>query len=317
MTVLVLHAHGRRLRCDGSHELRAHGDGELVVHLSPAAEVAREAPAGRLMVSPRCVEARERPYALVETDDEYVLRNFGFFEAHIAKTFDRITCWADPSVPAEMVPVLITGNLMNFVMWLEGDIGLHASTVLHGEQLIAVMGFRNMGKSTTASALVGAGCTFFGDDLLRVTIGDPIIGHRGTPAARLRTTAWQLGPDLPGSFSDDLTVDGRRNLTFALPERTTAPLGVVVVPKIDREAETVSLERVSAPKAVELYHRLARINGVTDARLVSTYLDASVALAERIPMVIATLPFRTDTLHELGPMLLRELDAAGLVSGRC
>ncbi|MGE0307278.1 MAG: hypothetical protein AB7Q27_16145, partial [Acidimicrobiia bacterium] len=100
-------------------------------------------PAGRLLVHPTCPTATNRAYALTETDDEYVLRNFGFFEAHIAKSLDEVTCWADPSVPEEMVPVLITGNLMNFIMWLAGDIGLHASTVLWNGELIVVMGARN------------------------------------------------------------------------------------------------------------------------------------------------------------------------------
>ncbi|MGE3328139.1 MAG: hypothetical protein AB7N61_22315 [Acidimicrobiia bacterium] len=271
-------------------------------------------PAGRLLVHPTCPTATNRAYALTETDDEYVLRNFGFFEAHIAKSLDEVTCWADPSVPEEMVPVLITGNLMNFIMWLAGDIGLHASTVVWDDELIVVMGARNMGKSTTASALAGAGAQFFGDDLLRVTIGDPIIGHRGTASARLRSSAWNLGASLPGQLDDRVTVDGRRNLSFDLADRLIAPIGVVVVPRISREATSITLERVVPARGVEMYHRLARINGVNDPTMVMTYLEASAALAERVPLVVATIPFAEGPFPMLGRDLLHALAADGLIS---
>jgi hypothetical protein len=316
--VLSLLVHGMAASFDIADDLDASGEVQdstrLRVRVAKPQSVERISPAGRLLVAKSCTTTANRPYALVDARDEYVLRNFGFFEAHIAKSLDAVTCWADPSVPEEMVPILITGNLMNFIMWLAGDIGLHASTVLHNDILITVMGARNMGKSTLASALVGAGCTFFGDDLLRVTIGEPIVGHRGTASARLRESAWRLGATLGGMFDDDTTVDRRRNLTFELPDTLTAPIGVVAVPRISRDATTVTVEHVKPSTAVELYHRLARINGVNDVKLVSTYLDASVALAERVPMVIATVPFADGPLPGLGEELLGALAREGLVS---
>lgn len=81
----------------------------------------------------------------------------------------------------------VIGRVLAIAMHAAGDLCLHASAVAIDDRVIAFMASKGTGKSTLATALLGAGAAFVTDDALRIRFTDAgPVAEPGVHALRLR-----------------------------------------------------------------------------------------------------------------------------------
>ncbi|NND72405.1 MAG: hypothetical protein HKN43_12595 [Rhodothermales bacterium] len=71
-------------------------------------------------------------------------------------------------IPDAVVSLFITGVAMGVLLHQRGFLVLHASAVRIQDKVAAFIGFKGMGKSTTAAAMVGQGASLVSDDILAI-----------------------------------------------------------------------------------------------------------------------------------------------------
>jgi len=75
--------------------------------------------------------------------------------------------WLAPNAVEDVVPYL-QGQLLGLVLRLRGMTCLHASSIVVGQQAIAIAGPKGFGKSSTAAAFLGMGYPILADDVTPV-----------------------------------------------------------------------------------------------------------------------------------------------------
>jgi hypothetical protein len=154
----------------------------------------------------------------------------GYADFDVSGDLTRIACAPDPRVAPGYLPLMLTGNVLSFLMTLAGRTVLHAGAVEVAGGALVVVGPSGVGKSTLTAWLCTAGARLVTDDVLRLD-GDATC-HRGGREIRLRDRAYQLARRLEQSGSAiRRTVDGR----FAVRPPATAsarlPVRAIVIPR--------------------------------------------------------------------------------------
>ena len=75
-----------------------------------------------------------------------------------------------PDLPGSLISLFVTGAAMGVLLHQRGFLVLHASAVQIDGKVAAFIGFKGMGKSTTAAALVGQGASLVSDDVLAIDV---------------------------------------------------------------------------------------------------------------------------------------------------
>lgn len=96
-----------------------------------------------------------------------------------------------PNVDPQLLRLSLLGPAMAIVLSLRGYLVLHASAVRVGEGVVAFVGPKGAGKSTTAAALSRNGCDIVTDDMLVVdfTGGAPPLAVMGPALMKIREDA--------------------------------------------------------------------------------------------------------------------------------
>jgi hypothetical protein len=186
----------------------------------------------------------------------------------------QIRVQADPSCDAATAAKLIVASALPAMLWMRGDIVLHAAIAIpsSGSRAVAICGPSGAGKSTVLSQLLKRGARIVADDSARIT---PMEGM------------WQAS-GLPGGYYASAGRGGRlADRTFVLvpPEhrKTIAPLCFLLeLARGDPEA-LASFERLKGGDALAALLR-ARHRPVV-ARLLDTeahYLSTFAAMTHAI-----------------------------------
>lgn len=160
--------------------------------------------------------------------------------AYVDLAAGRATMVLAPSLaraPALVSRCVLDTILTNF-MESRGFSMLHATGLVHGENLLLLLGPHNSGKSTTAMHLALGGYTFIADSMVYVAPGRGPLQIVGFPVgrARLRGDAMASFPELQAQFEREMRRD---EVKFGLDLRRIAPV-------------TVQREAVTNPRSIDL-----------------------------------------------------------------
>ena len=285
--------HGLRLRSPvplaGFHH--AGGGHDVDVRWAPWKPIGAEVPPGRLVAAaPGRDPLSGFLYVATEDRGRWILRVTGVCDFVIAGALDVVECHVDPGADLRLVAVLVAGLLTAFLLALAGHCVLHASAVEIEGVAVAFAGPSGAGKSTLAALLCAAGAGLVTDDVLRLGLGPPVTCVGGCPQLRLRPGAtWALaGFARPPATAR--TVDGRTAVTPVHSEMAAAPVSVIVLPRLSREAPAVELRPARGAASVTGLAAACRVTGWRDAGLLRGQFRALARVAAGVRVIEAVIP---------------------------
>jgi hypothetical protein len=122
------------------------------------------------------------------------LRCYGHGELEYVINADGSAVWISPTQEGHWADVasLLLSLVMSCVLRLRGATCLHASVLAVGNEAMAILGGKGVGKSTTATALVQRGCPLLADDMAVLAEGaSAFMVQPGYPHLRLWPSAIQ------------------------------------------------------------------------------------------------------------------------------
>jgi hypothetical protein len=282
---------------------------DLEIVLGPPVAPTEATPPGRVLLDLR---GSRRFYTATEDDLAFRLRFFGCCDVVLDRSLTRATVHPMSGADLELLPVLVSGNLLAFVLTMRGEAVLHASAVQVGTAALAFVGASGMGKSTMATLLCAAGARLVTDDVLRLDLA------RATPACALGATELRLrkGADhLAGRFGSPpgvrTTGDDRQAIAAAPATTEDLPLAALVVPVPDysRERRTAEITRLSAKEAMVLLTQFPRLLGWEDPEASRRAFHQLADVVDRVPVHAAVLPWGPPCPEDIASQVL---DAVGL-----
>ena len=109
-----------------------------------------------------------------------------------------------PGVEADVLALAVQGVAMGVLLHQRGLLTLHASAVSIQEEIVAFIGWKGAGKSTTAAALHAHGHPLVTDDVLAIAVPDGSPDRPAPIEAFAGITTLKLWPDaVAASFGDD------------------------------------------------------------------------------------------------------------------
>lgn len=202
-----------------------------------------------------------------------------------------------PGVSDELLSVLVAGPVAVAAAALAGHAVLHASAVLlpEADGAVAFAGPSGSGKSSLARLLSGAGRHLLSDDALRI---DPppagsqtVTVHRGTTGSRLRGRADELGR-LVQTSGVGVAADGRHVLEDRRPPGPpTAPLRLVVLPRLTADVAAPRLSRVPGAAALPVLAAGSALDGLSAPSLLRRQFEAAAEVVRSVPVVELWLPW--------------------------
>jgi energy-coupling factor transporter ATP-binding protein EcfA2 len=247
--------------------------------------------------------------AFRENETHWCIRAPNLFTLRLVGT--EATAIPHPGVEEALVPMMVAGMSTAFALTLQGCLVLHASAIEADGRALALCAPSGCGKSTLAALAAAAGRPLVADDLLRVGFDDacPSV-YRGASEIRLRAGAAALVDRWPER--NRVTFDGR---TAVAPPRTAAdelPLAAVVLPLLDPARDEVTVERLRASEAFGALLACPRLLGWRYRPVITRQFDQLTALATRVPIVVAWVPWRTPAQPVIGASLVdRVVEAIG------
>lgn len=194
-------------------------------------------------------------YVAVENSDGYLLRFAECGDFVVSRDLSRVEVrQAAVGDRVHLVPVLLTGTVMAFLLTLRGNTLMHASAVGIDGRAIAFIGQSGRGKSTIAALMCASGATLVTDDVLVVRADDPPTCVGGAPELRLRPNAASIAHGYDPARSRT-TLDERTGFAPTDAQTGEFPLAAIVIPTPDREISEVRIDRL--PPHVALFALLS------------------------------------------------------------
>jgi hypothetical protein len=249
--------------------------------------------------------ANGQGYSLTATGTDYTLRFNEICEFRITNDRRSIGVYLTPGVNPGIVPILLTGSVIAFVLTLAGESVLHASAVEFAGSALAFVGGPGMGKSTIAAFLCANGARLITDDLLHVEPDSN--GFRcfpGTAEIRLRTSAAALAKQFPAAVSE-LTADERLAIRLDHHCGPTLPLRAIVIPRPTRTCHTLALGQLTPSKALFCLMSYPKITGWQVGEPIRRQFHEFGHMVKSVPVFEAEIPWGPPFSPELATALLR------------
>jgi hypothetical protein len=251
-------------------------------------EVPQDVPEGELVAE--LVRNGRRGYTVVRDKDGVLVRFGGLAEFHIGIDDGTITSYSPASTDNRILSILATGTVLSVYLTMNGLCVLHAAAVEVENRAVVFTGLSGMGKSTCAAMACATGAKLIADDALVVELADEPRVLPGASHIRLRKKASSILDDFSPRPPSWETVDGR---VAVAPARFTesAVTAALVVPRPSREARELQLKRIRGSRALPLLLAFARVPVWKDRRVVQRQFRNLAALADRLPVIEATVPW--------------------------
>jgi hypothetical protein len=204
---------------------------------------------------------------------------------------------------ADLLPLLIAGTGLAFYLMVRGEACLHASAIEVDGTCVAFAGSTGRGKTTMAALSCAAGYALFGDDLLRLGVGELIEAHRGSSEIRLRPAVIELADVIPGDRRT--TVDARTSVRPRRSDETVLPLSAIVLPRPDRRRASVEARRLIGTDAFHALAECLRLVGWQSADALDTEFGHLITLSSRVPVVETFVPWQKKPSPELADAAIR------------
>lgn len=295
--------HGLRIRSavplagvpvpDGPHDL------DVLWDVGPA--VPAGPPPGRVVVAR--ADAHGQLYVGARHAPRFTLRVPTIGDFVVDEGRRTITCRLDPRTDRQFAAVLVAGLVVASLLILEGRCVLHASAVELGGRAIAFAGGSRAGKSTLAALLCAGGARLVSDDTLRVDVEPEPLCIRGGTQLRLRSGGTWALDQFKAPPASTPTVDDRLGLAPFLAGPATA-LTAVVLPRLSRTAGATEVRPVAGVEATLRLAGSVRVPGWSDPDVVRHQFHMIGALADRVPVFEAVIPWGPPFRSPIVPALL-------------
>lgn len=237
----------------------------------------------------------------------YALADFAF-------TCDlrHVTCHRHPAVSEEMAGLLISGNVVSYVLTMAGHYVLHASAVeLSPDRAVAFVGPTARGKTTCAALLCAEGCGLVTDDVLVVDLDGGVPRcRRGASSLRLRTQQAELVSRFKTAPSITTTPDGRLAVRPEQIGGDDPVLGAIVVPRPARDHTRVVARRLKGADAAAVLLAMPRIEGWRSGQRLTRLFQQASAVADAVPVLELTIPWGPPFAPDVGASLAEEIALA-------
>lgn len=259
-------------------------------------------------------------YSASRADDgSYVLRFHRTCEFRIAADLRHVTAHPVAGADPRVVTILTTGGLLAFLLYLRGHLVLHASAVDLGGSALGFVGSSGMGKSTMAALQCADGAALVTDDVLRVdwpgagggtgAVDWPPVVRLGATELRLRkgadTLAGRFGGSAPGRRT---SADARHVLRLRDDAADHLPLRALVIPYPVRDRTDLTVEALTGREAAFALVGYPRLLGWQDREVVSRHFGQVARLVERVPVLVARVPWGPPFADSIAAQLREAVD---------
>lgn len=261
-----------------------------IVTVGPVSST-EEIPRGRVVLHLR---SERQLYIATAQENGYYLRFFGTCDITINTELNRATIAPVEGLDPAVIPVLVSGTLLAFILAVQGAPILHGSAVQIGDAALAFVGASGMGKSTMATLMSADGARLITDDILRVDLStSPPRCILGATELRLRKAAGDLAARFEQAPRRRLTGDDRDALAISATGDDSVPLAAIVVPLPDKSSDRVEplIERLSAMDAFLMLSRFPRLLGWEDSEILRRQFQQLGEIVEHVPVYLAILPW--------------------------
>ena len=263
-------------------------------------------PTGQILA--KLVMGDGRGYTLTDTGIGYVLSFHQTCEFWIDHDLRSVRVHPFADVHPDMTALLFVGNVIACILTLAGECVLHASAVEMGNSALAFAGGSGMGKSTLAALLCANGARFITDDLLRLQPdGKDFRCFPGTGQLRLRQNAAALTDNFSVT-ARGTTPDGRIAVTMD-GNRSTVPLGAIVIPHPSRHGKELKLQRLTLSMSLLYLMAFPRTQGLQQGKHLQRRLDSFGQIAAGIPIFKADIPWGLPFPRDFAHSLVRGVEA--------
>ena len=207
----------------------------------------------------------------------------------------EITWWCREGAREDLAGFDLLGRVLPLLLYREGALPLHASSVVVGSEAVAFVGPKGHGKSTLALCLAQRGARLLSDDVSVLRLdGGAVIAHPGVHAVRLWEDAAERldvrAYGAPGAIGRKLVVGA---VPPALLADEPAPLAAVYVlqpPAADRSGETSDASEAAARRplgataAALALVRHTTAGGLLGGGEAARVLERAAAVARLVPV---------------------------------
>ncbi len=261
---------------------------DLEVHVTSSRMPALGSPTDNLVAE--LVMFGKRWYSVYDARDGLLVVFPGLAEFFIDQINSTIECRPDPDTDPRALGLLLSGTVLSIYMSARGQCVLHASAVEVDDRAVVFAGLSGMGKSTCAALACAIGAPLVTDDVLVVDPEGGPVCRRGTSSIRLRRSASSIVEMFSSSPETSVTFDDRIAIT---PVRAaeTMQLAGIVIPRPSHERSNLLVEQRKPSRAVGDLLTFLRIPGWRRSDVVANQFRQVTAIANEVPVLLATIPW--------------------------
>jgi hypothetical protein len=243
-------------------------------------------------------------YSVYEAREGYIVRFHGQCQFIVSGDATHVLCEPGPGADLDLVPVFMVGMVTALLLTLRGRPVMHGSAVCLGETTVVFSGPAGKGKTTVAALCCAAGARLVTDDIVPlVSVGDDIACAGLSHELRLREAAEEVAGLFPSGPPPRITADNRLAVRPALAHGERNIISAVVFPQPTRGSHELRVSEVPPSTAALQLLGNGRVPALVPMELQRSYFEAVTALANRVPVLNAFIPwgspFSVDFVPEL------------------
>lgn len=282
-------------------------DTDVTVRTGPSFDRWVPQPVGEALLD---FETDEPWYTLVRTEEGTLhFRVHTVCDYLISSDLCDVELRMHTSVDRGMDGVMTTGALLSLLLYLRGTPVFHGSAVDVGGNGVAFIGHSGQGKTTMAALFCAEGASVITDDVLVIddTEGLPLV-RRGSRELRLRSGVEDLAARIDNAGSR-VSADARHVIAPRPSALSSIPLRAIVIPRPTRDGSALRFQRLSSKDATLALLAFPRLMGWRDQRVLSGIFRDAAALAARVPVLVAHIPWGPPFPEDVTSALFEALEA--------
>lgn len=249
-------------------------------------------------------------YTFCRLEDGYVCRMTGIADFVIDADLKRVVCHPLVGGRTNVIPIVIPGTVLAFLLAMGGRCVLHGSAVEMAGRALAFVGASGQGKSTMAAIFCADGASLVADDVLHVDLdqGGPETSSvhclRSGREIRLREKSASLADRFGLSVTVRVTEDDRHAVAPTASKLGRLPLAAIVLPRPDRQHPSVRARTLDDAEASLWLGRYQRIEGWQDRdQLRRHFIDVGRIVAS-VPVFEVAVPWGPPFAVDLADQIL-------------
>lgn len=258
----------------------------------------------------------EEPYALRRTSEEITLWMDKIGGLQTRRGRDLVIAPAEEA--GEGFRFLVAGVGMGLILYQRGVSSLHGSAVSIDGQAVGFVGWKGMGKSTTAGVFHSQGYPVITDDVLPFHVhADSVLATPSFPHLKLFPDTIETA--LAENPEEHLRIDPKnekrgRAVAENFPRRSVPLRCIYVLDWGERDSDLESTDLTGRDACLELLRhsfslRMFKSDGATPKQL-----DTMSQLADRVPVRKLKRPPNLEKVKQIPPFVKRDLQLTNSLS---